>query len=134
MAGKTCCICVEKTKGVGGGPLPTWCDNTKLWNVQSAWKGELQARFSLEEIYFYYATLHQNNKSFLPRLQWLCSYTASDLCKPWKLCTVLNYVVYIYPKCLIIRELYLPALSVQFKDNLYVYSLLHQRHFLIKTK
>lgn len=34
---------------------------------------------------FIHTILHQKKKSFLSRLQWLCSYTGSHLCKPWKL-------------------------------------------------
>lgn len=33
---------------------------------------------------FSHTILHQNNKSFLSTLQWLCSYTGSHLHKPWK--------------------------------------------------
>lgn len=34
---------------------------------------------------FIHTILHQKKIYFLSRLQWLCSYTGSHLCKPWKL-------------------------------------------------
>lgn len=83
---------------------------------------------------FIHTILHRNNKSFLSRLQWLCSYTGSHLHKPWKLHCVPLYGLN-SPSAFDFRASVGTFLfSTLQRQKLCIYCLLCQRHLLKMTK